>query len=125
MSQSYSHDVMLSPFTWRYGSPAMRTLWSEANKRRLWRRVWVALARAQHRAGLVSAAQLEDVEAHTGEVDMARSLAIEADIHHDLMAELLAFAAQCRVGGGIIHLGATSMDIEDNAEALASGMRWI
>lgn len=118
MTQSYAHDVMLSPFTWRYGSPAMRAIWSEANKRRLWRQVWVALARAQHHAGLVSAAQLEDVIAHADEVDIDASLAVEADIHHDLMAELLVFAGQCSVGGGILHLGATSMDIEDNAEVL-------
>ncbi|MCC7207923.1 MAG: adenylosuccinate lyase, partial [Anaerolineae bacterium] len=118
MTHSYSHDVMLSPFTWRYGSPAMRAIWSESNKRRLWRQVWVALARAQHRAGLVSAAQLQDLESHADDVDIEASLAVEADIHHDLMAELLVFAGQCPVGGGIIHLGATSMDIEDNAESL-------
>ena len=47
-----------------------------------------------------------------------RALEIEAEIHHDLMAEVKAFAEQCPVGGGIIHLGATSMDIEDNADAL-------
>jgi adenylosuccinate lyase len=47
-----------------------------------------------------------------------RALAIEAEIHHDLMAEVKTFAEQCPVGGGIIHLGATSMDIEDNADAL-------
>ena len=117
-NRTFSHDVMLSPFTWRYGSLAMRALWSEVNKRRLWRRVWVALARAQHAAGLVSAAQLADVTAHAEDVDIDASNAVEAEIHHDLMAELLVFARQCPAGGGIIHLGATSMDVEDNAEAL-------
>jgi len=116
--ETFNHTTFLSPFTWRYGSDAMRELWSERHKRLLWRRLWVALAEAQHEAGLVSAEQVEDLRRHQAEVDLARSLEIEAEIHHDLMAEVRAYAEQCPVGGGIIHLGATSMDIEDNADAL-------
>ena len=55
---------------------------------------------------------------HLKLVDMPRALEIEADIHHDLMAELKVFAEQCQAGGGILHLGATSTDIEDNADVL-------
>jgi adenylosuccinate lyase len=51
-SDSFSYEAYLSPFTWRYGSGVMRQVWSQAHKRRLWRRVWVALAAAQHEAGL-------------------------------------------------------------------------
>jgi adenylosuccinate lyase len=116
--KSYSYDTYLSPYTWRYGSPEMRSLWSEMHRRRLWRRVWVALARAEQATGLVSAEQLADLEAHAKDIDIARALEIEAEIHHDLMAEVRTYAEQCKSGGGIIHLGATSMDIEDNAEAL-------
>lgn len=112
------HSQFQSPFTWRYGSAAMRSLWSEAHKRHLWRRIWVALAQAQHEAGLVSAEQVDDLRAHADQIDVARALEIEARIHHDLMAELQVFAEQCATGGGIIHLGATSADIEDNADAL-------
>ncbi|MDX2163706.1 MAG: adenylosuccinate lyase [bacterium] len=112
-----AHDGFQSPFSWRYGSDAMRRLWSETHKRRLWRRIWVALAEAQHAAGLVSAAQVDDLRAHMGAVDLERAAAIEADIHHDLMAEVHTYAEQCAIGGGIIHLGATSMDIEDNADS--------
>ncbi|HYN88762.1 MAG TPA: adenylosuccinate lyase, partial [Ardenticatenaceae bacterium] len=108
----------LSPFTWRYGSDTMRRLWSEEHKRRLWRRLWVALAEAQQEAGLVSADQVADLRAHQEELDVERAHQIEAEIHHDLMAEIRTFAEQATVGGGIIHLGATSMDIEDNADAL-------
>lgn len=115
---TYTHDTFLSPFTWRYGSPEMRRVWSEINKRRLWRRVWVALAAAQHLAGLVSADELADLQVHQDDVDFERAQEIEAEIHHDLMAELRTFAEQCPVGGGKLHLGATSMDIEDNADAL-------
>jgi adenylosuccinate lyase len=112
------HDIYQSPFSWRYGSPEMRALWSEAGKRRLWRHIWVALAEAQCAAGLVTAEQAADLRAHRDEIDLERALAIEAEIGHDLMAEVRAYAEQCPIGGGIIHLGATSMDVEDNADAL-------
>lgn len=118
MNQQFDHQLFLSPFTWRYGSDDMRQLWSETHKRRLWRRLWVALAEAQQAAGLVSPEQVADLRAHAQQVDIGRALEIEAAIHHDLMAELKTFAEQCPTGGGIIHLGATSMDIEDNADAL-------
>lgn len=114
----FEHDTFLSPFTWRYGSREMRAIWSEVHKRGLWRRVWVALAAAQHRAGLVTAEQLADLQAHEGDVDLARAAEIEAEVHHDKMAELRTFAEQCPVGGPVLHLGATSADIEDNADAL-------
>ena len=51
-------------------------------------------------------------------MDVARALEIEKTNHHDLMAEIKVFAEQCPMGGGILHLGATSMDIKDNAEVL-------
>ena len=114
----FDHETYLSPFTWRYGSDAMRVIWSQANQRRLWRRIWVALAEAQTHVGLVTLEQLADLQAHMDNVDLQRAHEIEAQIHHDLMAEVRAYAEQCPVGGGIIHLGATSMDIEDNADAL-------
>jgi adenylosuccinate lyase len=115
---TFGYDTYLSPFTWRYGGAGMRDLWSEVHKRRLLRRVWVALATAQHAAGLVTAAQLADLVAHQDEIDIPRAAEIEAEIHHDLMAEVRTYAEQCSIGGGIIHLGATSMDISDNVEVL-------
>lgn len=107
-----------SPFSWRYGSEDMRRLWSEENRRRLWRRIWVALAEAQAEAGLVTAAQVADLRAHQDDIDLARAAAIEAEIGHDVMAEVRTYAEQCPAGGGIIHLGATSADITDNADVL-------
>ena len=115
---SFDHETFLSPFTWRYGSPEMRTVWSRAHQRRLWRRVWVALATAQNKAGLVDDDQLADLENHQADIDLARAEEIEAQIHHDVMAEVRTFSEQCRVGGPIIHLGATSADIQDNADAI-------
>lgn len=111
-------ETYLSPFTWRYGTPAMRRLWSEHNKRILWRQLWVALAEVQAEYGLVTIEQTADLRVHMSEINLPRALEIEAEIQHDLMAEVRVFASQCPTGGGIIHLGATSMDIEDNADAL-------
>ncbi|TAM60428.1 adenylosuccinate lyase [bacterium] len=105
-----------SPFSWRYGRSELRALFSERERRRLWRRVWIALAEAQRDAGLVSDAELDDLRAHADEIDLPAALAIEREIGHDLMAEIRVFAAQAKVGGGKLHLGATSMDIEDNVE---------
>src|SRR5579859_800210 len=114
----FSHEQFVSPFAWRYGSDAMRRIWSEVYKRRLWRRMWVALAQAESEAGLVNPEQVADLIAHQDSVDIEAAHAVEQEIHHDLMAEVKVYAAQCPIGGGIIHLGATSMDIEDNADAL-------
>jgi adenylosuccinate lyase len=115
---SNHYETYQSPFSWRYGSSEMRQIWSEAHKRRLWRQLWAALAEVQAGYGLVRPEQAADLRAHQGQVDVPAALLVEAEIHHDLMAELRVFAAQATVGGGIIHLGATSMDIEDNADAL-------
>ena len=111
-------DTYLSPFSWRYGTPAMRRLWSEQNKRLLWRQLWVALAEVQAEYGLVTPEQAADLRLHQTEIDLPHAFEIEAEIQHDLMAEVRVFASQCPNGGGIIHLGATSMDIEDNVDAL-------
>ena len=116
-------DTYLSPFTWRYGTPAMRRLWSETNKRLLWRQLWVLLAEVQADYGLVTPEQVADLRAHMTRIDLPRALEIEASIQHDLMAELRLFAEQCPLGGGILHLGGTSMDIEDNADALRMAAR--
>jgi len=114
----YTHETYLSPFTWRYGSDEMRNIWSDAQKWRLCRRVWIALATAERHAGLVTDAQLADIRAHKDDLDLVRAAEIEAEIHHDLMAQLRCYAEQCAVGGAVLHLGATSADILDNVDAL-------
>jgi len=112
------YNIYLSPFSWRYGSDEMRRVWSEVNKRQTWRQLWVALASVQAEYGLVSQEQLADLQNWQPEINMERALEIEAEIHHDLMAELKTYAEQAKIGGGILHLGATSMDIEDNSDVL-------
>ena len=78
----------------------------------------MALAQAQSEFGLVKPEQVAELRSGVDAIDLDRALAIEAEIHHDLMAEVRTFAEQCPTAGGIIHLGATSMDIEDNADAI-------
>jgi adenylosuccinate lyase len=108
----------ISPYSWRYGSSEMRHIWSEINKRKLWRHIWVCLATVQAQYKLATNEQIEDLEKHKVHIDLELAFKIEEEIRHDLMAELKVFASQCEVGGRIIHLGATSMDIEDNADAI-------
>jgi adenylosuccinate lyase len=105
-----------SPFSWRYGSEELRALFSERKRRILWRAVWIALAESQLRSGLVTQAELDDLRAHGEQIDLDAALAIEHEIGHDLMAEIRVYASQATVGGGKIHLGATSMDVEDTVE---------
>lgn len=111
-------NIYQSPFSWRYGGEEIRHLWSEENKRRLWRKIWLWLAEAQQAFGLVSPNQVEVLREAVGSVDIHQSLAVEAKIKHDLMAEIQIFSSQCPGAGGVIHLGATSMDVKDNAAAL-------
>ena len=108
----------LSPFSWRYGSKEMRTIWSEVNKRKIWRQIWGSLAEVQSEFGLVTTEQVADLHKHAEEIDVPRANEIEAEIRHDVMAEVKTFAEQCPIGGGIIHLGMTSMDVVDNTDAL-------
>jgi adenylosuccinate lyase len=107
-----------SPFASRYGSGEMRAIWSDERKRALWRHLWVALAEAQAEAGVVSQEQVDDLRRYAGRPNTGRALEIEREIGHDVMAEVRAYAEQCQVGGGIIHFGATSADITDNADVL-------
>jgi adenylosuccinate lyase len=101
---------------WRYGREELRKLFAERERRRLWRAVWVALAESQARSGLVTQEELADIRAHANEIDIEAALEIEREIGHDLMAEIRVFASQATIGGGKIHLGATSMDVEDTVE---------
>jgi adenylosuccinate lyase len=107
-----------SPFTIRYASNEMRSLWSERALRILWRKVWVAVAEVQAEAGLVSSAQLDDIKSQESNINIERALEIEKDIGHDLVAELRTFAEQCPEGGGILHWGLTSADVKDNADVI-------
>ena len=114
------HDfsTYLSPFSWRYSSKEMRHIFSEEHKYRLWRKIWVSIAEEQHVKGLVSKNELNDLQKHEDNIDIERILEIEGETKHDLVAALKEYAEKATIGGGKIHLGATSMDIVDNADMM-------
>ncbi len=112
------HNSYVSPLSWRYGTEEMRQIWSEIHKRKLMRRVWIALATAQHTADLVTLEQLAELKSQKDNINLDRALEIEKETRHDVMAEIRAFAELCPSGGGIIHWGATSADITDNVDVL-------
>ncbi len=105
-----------SPFTWRYSSPEMRFLFSEEYKFKTWRQLWVALAESQYKLGLISKQEFLDLKNNQDNLDIDRILEIEKETKHDVVAAIKEFSEKATVGGGKIHLGATSMDINDNAE---------
>jgi adenylosuccinate lyase len=107
-----------SPFSWRYGSVQMRQIFSEKHKYEIWRKIWVALASAEHEAGLVSSKELQDLEKQEKNIDIDRILEIEKETKHDVVAAIKEYAEKAKIGGGKIHLGATSMDIVDNADVV-------
>lgn len=106
-----------SPFNWRYASLEMRNIFSEKHKFMIWRKIWVALAKAQFEQGLITKKEYDDLKKNELKIDISRILEIEKETKHDVVAAIKEFAEKAKVGGGKIHLGATSMDINDNAEA--------
>ena len=98
----------------------MRQLFSEKNYRAIWRKIWLALAEAQQQYELLTKGELQNIKKYSASsyIDLKRAHEIEKEIGHDLMAELKTFAEQAKIGGGKLHLGATSADIEDNADII-------
>ncbi len=108
-----------SPLVSRYASDQMARLWSAHHRAVLWRRLWVALAEAQAELGLpISQEQLQELREHVEDVDLQRVAQYERRFRHDVMAHVHAYADQCPKARGIIHLGATSCYVTDNADLL-------
>ena len=114
--KNFDFSTYLSPLTWRYGSDEMRKIFSEKHKYELWRKIWIALAETQHEAGLVSKQELADLKKHEKDIDIEKIFELEKDTKHDVVAAIKEFAEIAKVGSGKIHLGATSMDVVDNAD---------
>ena len=112
-------DRYESPFSGRYASGEMRYLFSEENRIRTFRRLWIALARAEKEMGVpVTDAQIAEMEAHIGDIDEARASAYEKELRHDVMAQIRAYGDVCPLAKPIIHLGATSCYVGDNADVI-------
>ena len=110
-------DKYESPLSFRYASDYMLRLFSMDTRIQTWRKLWVALARAEHELGLpVSAEQVAELEAHIDDIDYACAAAREKEVRHDVMAHVYAYGKVAPSAAGIIHLGATSCYVTDNAD---------
>lgn len=97
----------------------MLRIWTPAHRYGTWRRIWLALAQAEHAVGLpVTTAQIAALRRHVDNIDFAAAAAYERKLRHDVMAHIHAYGDVAPQARGIIHLGATSMDIVDNADLL-------
>jgi adenylosuccinate lyase len=108
-----------SPLGERYASPAMLELWSAQTRYGLWRRLWVALAEAERELGAnVPANAVAEMRAHLDDIDFAAVAAYEKRFRHDVMAHIHAFGDVAPAAKGVIHLGATSAFVTDNADLI-------
>ena len=106
-----------SPLASRYASKYMLHLFSPDMRFETWRRLWVSLAKAQHELGLpVTQAQVDELAAHVSPIDYDVVSAREKEVRHDVMAHIYAFGKDAPGAAGIIHLGATSCYVTDNAD---------
>src|SRR5688572_22073119 len=114
-----NHEQYDNPLIARYASAEMSRLWGPQRKFSTWRRLWTALAEAEAELGLpISAAQIAELEAHIDTIDFAAADAHERRLRHDVMAHVHAYGDDCPAARGIIHLGATSCFVTDNADLL-------
>ncbi len=113
------HDQYISPFSTRYASKEMQYIFSEDNKFKTWRRLWVALAEAEQKQGLpITDAQIAELKAHAEDINYEVAAAREKECRHDVMSHVYAYGVQCPQAKGIIHLGATSCYVGDNTDIL-------
>jgi adenylosuccinate lyase len=124
MTDTVAYD---NPLVTRYASPQMAELWGPQRKFSTWRRLWVALAEAEHELGLltddgvsprISKAQLAELRAHTNDIDFARAAEHERRVRHEVMAHIHTYGEACPGARDIIHLGATSCYVTDNTDLL-------
>ena len=112
-------DKYESPLSSRYASDYMLTLFSAQKRIETWRRLWVSLAKAESALGLpVSAAQVSELEAHISDIDFECAKQREKEVRHDVMAHVYTYGKAAPGAAGIIHLGATSCYVTDNADII-------
>ena len=108
-----------SPFCTRYASEEMQYVFSADKKFTTWRKLWVALARAEMKLGLpVTEAQVKQLEEHINDIDYDMAAAREKEVRHDVMAHVYTYGKACPDAAGIIHLGATSCYVGDNTDVI-------
>ena len=123
MTQQYE-----TPLSSRYASKYMLELFSADTRYRTWRKLWVALARAEMELGLpVTREQVDELATHTEDIDYECVRQREKEVRHDVMAHVYAYGKAAPGAAGIIHLGATSCYVTDNADLIIyrDGLRYL
>lgn len=114
-----SHDLYDNPLIGRYASREMCRLWSPQVKHSTWRKLWVALAEAEAELGLpITSEQIEELRGGVDDIDFSLAAKYEKEFRHDVMAHVHAYGDRCPKARAIIHLGATSCYVTDNADLL-------
>ena len=114
-----SRDSYESPFCTRYASHEMQYLFSPDKKFKTWRRLWIALAKAEKQLGLnITDEQISELEAHAEDINYDVAEAREKEVRHDVMSHVYAYGVQCPKAKPIIHLGATSCYVGDNTDII-------
>lgn len=112
-------DKFESPLASRYASDYMLGLFSADTRCRTWRKLWAALAKEEMALGLpITQAQVDALNAHIEDIDYAVVRAREKEVRHDVMAHVYAYGKAAPEAAGIIHLGATSCYVTDNADLI-------
>ena len=113
------HDRYESPLITRYASVSMQQLFSAQRRAETWRRLWLALAKAEHELGLpITEEQIRNLEAHLTDIDFDCISRREKEVRHDVMAHIYAYGKAAPSAAGIIHLGATSCYVTDNGDLI-------
>ena len=119
MEMERNHDAYISPLSTRYASAEMQHIFSENFKFRTWRRLWIALAKAERQLGLeITEEQIAELEAYKDDINYAVAEERERLVRHDVMSHVYAYGQQCPKAAGIIHLGATSCYVGDNTDVV-------
>ena len=118
-------DCYSSPLSERYASKEMQFIFSQDKKFRTWRKLWIALAETEMELGLsengkpvITQEMIDELKAHSEEIDYEMAKAEEAKVRHDVMAHVYEFGQKAPLAKPIIHLGATSCYVTDNTEVI-------
>ncbi len=112
-------DTYESPLSSRYADKEMKYIFSPDKKFRTWRKLWIALAEAEHELGLeVTQEQIDELKAHADDINYDVAEQREKLVRHDVMSHVYAYGVQCPKAAGIIHLGATSCYVGDNTDVI-------
>ena len=111
--------IYVTPLSGRYASKEMNEIWSQDSRYSTWRELWVALAETEKELGLnITDEQIAEMKAHTHDIDYDVVAKREKECRHDVMAHVYEYGTKCPSAKGIIHLGATSCYVTDNAEII-------